>query len=202
MRRQIQSPGLGIEWDARPLEVRPSHKPLRYRVPLKGILGRRFGGADHILIGSHGVAIQRRVLGFKFRTVKLPFEAFEGVAIRAVPSNNSKPGPSNRPIFGLTLQHSEPRYRLPLYMADHDRDITALWQSWGKHFCLPLLVIDFDGTPLAIQNRLGKLQIGYAIPRASRRLLIRRRPMMGMFRAVGLPWADKIIAGTEMIARH
>src|SRR5215471_18806774 len=78
---------------------------------------RSEGGTRRIDILDHDLMIERRIAGVKMR-LSIPFTLYEGVAldIRAHPAGFGA-------IFSLRLVHEDSALDVPLYEAEHDRDI-------------------------------------------------------------------------------
>jgi len=126
------------------------------------------------------VVLRRAVHGIRM-AVNVPVAAFQGVALRLVPTDGEGPD-----IVAVSLEHRDPALCIPLYSAAHSDDVVAEWQLWARVFGLPLLIVDAGGGVREPFRRLGAVRIARPAPRRRRRNVIKhRRPSILMRRSCG-----------------
>src|SRR5712672_1750354 len=99
------------------------------------------------------VVLRRALRGIKM-AVNLPVSAYLGVAIRMEPPTGETMG-----AVTLVLEHPDSQLSLTLYRATDSIDIIAEWQSWGRALCLPLLVVEADGSLREPFARMGAVRV-------------------------------------------
>jgi hypothetical protein len=144
------------------------------------------------------VVLRRAVRGIKM-AIKVRIAAYLGVAIRIEPPHDGQDG-----AVAVVLEHRDPGLSLPLYRATDGTDIVAEWQSWGRALCLPLLVVEADGSLREPFARMGAVRVATPSWRRRRRSALRmRRPTLPLRRRVGKSIADAVVhrGEREIIAR-
>lgn len=144
------------------------------------------------------VVLRRAVRGIKM-AIKVRIAAYLGVAIRIEPPHDGQDG-----AVAVVLEHRDPGLSLPLYRATDGTDIVAEWQSWGRSLCLPLLVVEADGSLREPFARMGAVRVATPTWRRRRRSALRaRRPTLPLRRRVGKSIADAVVHRDEreIIAR-
>lgn len=198
MRRIIHTQEAAGPWSLRPLDIDPYQVPKFYGLQLESKLGRFFGAQDQITIGARSVLIKRVIAGRVMHMRRMPYSAFQGVAINVIPPE--KEGEANR--VTVFLHHEDESLSIPLYRAAHFDDVTARWQSWGKIMRLPLLAPNGDGTYRHIIKRLGKCLLATPFMRPARLTLGWRRGRFSYCRELGQAQNLQVVGGREIIARH
>ena len=144
------------------------------------------------------VVLRRAVRGIKM-AIRVRIAAYLGVAIRIEPPHDGHEG-----AVAVVLEHRDPGLSLPLYRATDGIDIVAEWQSWGRALCLPLLVVEADGSLREPFARMGAVRVATPSWRRRRRSALRaRRPTLPLRRRVGKSIADAAVHRDEreIIAR-
>jgi hypothetical protein len=120
-------------------------------------------------IDGDRVLLRRFVSGVEMR-VRIPLEAFKGVAVRVLDWDSAD-------VIAITLEHPDPALTVALHRAKGFEDSAAEWQSWGRVLGLPLLIEDMDGTLRRPVEMIGALLRGkMAIRRRRKTPLRKRRP--------------------------
>src|SRR5262249_45352970 len=143
------------------------------------------------------VVLRRAVRGIKM-AIKVRIAAYLGVAIRIEPHDGQGGA------VAVVLEHRDPGLSLPLYRAADGTDIVAEWQSWARALCLPLLVVEADGSLREPFARMGAVRVATPSWRRRRRSALRmRRPTLPLRRRVGKSIADAVVhrGEREIIAR-
>ena len=120
----------------------------------------------------------------------LPLSAFEGVAARAVESEDGSV------TVTLELMHADEALSVPVLVADDLHDVAADWRGWARRTGLPMLMVEGDGT----------IEVLDAAPRPladapyERRRRPSRRPRFLVRRQTGSMGVSMRIEGREMFA--
>jgi Family of unknown function (DUF6101) len=125
-------------------------------------------GLQHVEISDEWVCIRRRIAGLETR-VNVPKQSYSGVTLRAAPGDR----------FEIVLLHVDPSLDVVLARAPDDRDVIALWRTFGRNIALPLLAEDADGRLRAMEETSPPPQarrLGSALRRRRPRFLARREP--------------------------
>jgi Family of unknown function (DUF6101) len=153
----------------------PGHLPTAYWAPDNGA----DDGLRRIELHSDHVVICRTASRARMK-LRVPIAGFHGVGVRV----SEEADGSDR--VEVLLVHADADLNVTLFAAADSNDVVAEWQSWGKAFALPLLVIEHDGTVREAFPRLGQVLIGLPGPRRRRRSALRsRRPSALMRRKAG-----------------
>jgi hypothetical protein len=157
-------------------------------------------GADErvrwIELDRERVVLRRAVRGIPMR-IKLPLDAFLGVALRVVAAEQGE-----RVV--LSLEHRDPALSVPLFSQPDGNDVIAEWQLWARTLRLPLLVADGRGAFREPFDRMGGVRLEPICPRRRRRNVIKaRRPPILLRRTRPCTGDLPVHRGErEMIARH
>ena len=126
-------------------------------------------------------------------SIALGSRCFEGIAARAMEDKEGNV------TVTLELHHKDPSCCVPLLVACDLYDVAADWRGWSDLFSLPMLMVEADGSVVALEETLGRVRAHVPAPRrrsANRqrrpRFLARRKPGLGM---------RMVIEGEEIIAR-
>jgi hypothetical protein len=174
LRRQTPFGGALSVGSGRALRLDPLALPLHFTAAD----ARADERVRQVELSHERVVLRRAVRGIRM-AVKVPVAAFQGVALRLIPSAG---GPNT---VAVSLEHRDPGLSVPLYSAEHTNDVVAEWQLWARVFGLPLLVADPAGSLREPFRRLGGVRVGAPAPRRRRRnaikarrpsILLRRRP--------------------------
>ncbi len=177
----------------RDLRLDPFALPVRYSAVLSAP-----AGVAAIVLGRDRVTVKRPLGGID-ATLTCPIRAFRGVAVKMTVDQAT-----NRLRTEIELMHADSAMSLPLASVEDlgdGEDVAADWQAWGKALCLPLLIVETDGTVREAVPHLGGIEA--TAPRARRMAspLKRRRPRFLKRRKVGVAGATIRIEADEIIAR-
>lgn len=164
MRRQIKAAGLApAAGSGRALRLDPHRLPVRYKAT-----DERADNRSRIVEIDHDkVLLRRSVNGIEMR-LRIPLEAFSGVAVRVLDWESAD-------VVAITLEHPDPALTIALYRARGFEDSAAEWQSWGRVLGLPLLIEDIDGTLRRPVEMIGALMRGKMTVRRRRKTPLRKR---------------------------
>lgn len=181
--------GMGRTFRLDPMEL-----PVRYTTGI-GRGARRVEAV--IVLDRQEVVLKRPSPAGAPTTIRLPIKAFKGVAVRIAPV-----GQEGDIEVTVELMHSDPALCLPLIVADDAEDVAADWQSWGRVFGLPLLLVTPDGMVEQPVDQIGALRKLPSRPRRRHSFFANRRPRFLTRRKTGLKRGEiEIIDGREIIAR-
>ncbi|MBO0664164.1 DUF6101 family protein [Jiella sp. MQZ9-1] len=146
-------------------------------------------------VDRRGAVIRRKLEGCGLPiSVALPPRAFRGVAARAMETEEGEV------TVTLELHHDDAKCTVPLLVASDLYDVAADWRGWSELFGLPMLMIEADGSVVALEETLGQVRAASPAPRRAAphrqrrpRFLARRKPGLGV---------RMIVEGEEIIARH
>ncbi|EAU42283.1 hypothetical protein FP2506_05576 [Fulvimarina pelagi HTCC2506] len=129
-------------------------------------------------------------------SIALSARAFKGIAARAMEHADGS--------VTVTLElhhHSDPALCVPLLVASDLYDVAADWRSWADFFGLPMLMVEADGSVVALEETVGTVKTGEPAPRrrSSNRT---RRPRFLARRKPGGLGMRMVVAGEEIIARR
>ena len=153
-------------------------------------------GAEVTYRVDHRGAVIRRTLascGLPV-SIALPSHAFRGVAARAMETD------SGEVTVTLELHHDDAKCTVPLLVASDLFDVAADWRGWSELFGLPMLMIEADGSVVALEATVGHVRASQPVARRAAphrqrrpRFLARRKPGLGV---------RMIVEGEEIIARN
>ncbi|WAP70744.1 DUF6101 family protein [Jiella pelagia] len=146
-------------------------------------------------VDKRGAVIRRTLEGCGLPiSVALPARAFRGVAARAMETAEGEV------TVTLELYHDDQKCTVPLLVASDLFDVAADWRGWSDLFGLPMLMIEADGSVVALEETVGQVRTAAPAGRRSGphrqrrpRFLARRKPGLGM---------RMVISGEEIIARR
>lgn len=184
-------------WAPAALDIDPFDRPIRYTLPLRGILGQFFSGYDEVVLGRHSVAVRRTISGIPVSFKCYPLNHFQGVAIHIALHD----GPEGDHQVSIRLHHDNKRLCLPLYISFNLDASGARWQAWSRMLRLPMLAPMPDGSWAEPFERSDRVIINIPIPRNPRLFLASRRPRIMNFRTVGHSEGLSVIQESEIIAR-
>lgn len=180
--------GLKPAWAGRALRLDPTRFPqyVTY-APKDGT------GEVTVTLARQGAVIKRRLEQSRLPfSIALPGRAFLGVAARAVEDDDGNV------VVTLELMHVDPALCVPLLVSCDLSDIEADWRAWARAYDLPMLMIEADGTPYPLPDRLDTSTGRAPAPRrrgAGRNGLRMRRG------AGHSPRLRLVISGEEIIPR-
>ncbi len=110
--------------------------------------------------------------------MRMPMDSFEGVAVRMIwPGDVGGAAAGEHEVtIVLELLHRDPHLSLPLMVTTSMDDVIADWRAWGRILCLPLLIVEADGSFNPVENRLGAVTVSATRPRRRRSVHSKRRP--------------------------
>jgi hypothetical protein len=153
------------------------------------------GGTREISVSRDGVEFRRSVRGVQMR-VQLPFNEFEGIAVRVV-----APGGSEPMIF-LSLEHRDDALSILLQAGEDSDECASSARQWSRITGRSILVAGADGrlrNPAAVRHRVAQN------PRRKRRSALRNRRSMVRLRSqrASQPIGKNVYEGErEIIARN
>jgi hypothetical protein len=169
--------------------------PSAYELQIAGFICRLLRIRDHVIIGKRSVYLRRSVLGIKITSRKISMQCFSGVSFDIRPRDDLEGF-----VYSVRLKHDDPTLCVPLHVAFDQEGIGASWNTWSKVLRLPKSIPDTHASVKPVQQRLGQLLVQPAIPR--RRLHHpHRRPVFNHYREVGFQRLQKVVGGSEIIAR-
>ncbi|MDY8109655.1 DUF6101 family protein [Fulvimarina sp. 2208YS6-2-32] len=181
------------DWANAPVRMDPS-------VPA-GVQSIEIPSADGELV-RYQVSPRGAVIHRKLQRAGLPVSialsarAFEGIAARAIEHADGSV------TVTLELFHkTDPALCVPLLVASDLYDVAADWRSWADFFALPMLMIEANGSVIALEDTVGTVKSGQPAPRrrSSNRT---RRPRFLARRKIGGLGMRMMVDGEEIIARH
>ncbi|MCQ0990229.1 DUF6101 family protein [Jiella marina] len=147
-------------------------------------------------VDRRGAVIRRTLEGCGLPvSLTLPARAFRGVAARAM-----EDGEGNVTVT-LELYHEDPLCTVPLLVAGDLFDVAADWRGWADVFGLPMLMIEADGSVVALEETLGKVKATAPAPRRAAPHQ-RRRPRFLARRKPGGLGLRMVVSGEEIVARN
>ncbi|RFC62439.1 hypothetical protein DYI37_16575 [Fulvimarina endophytica] len=183
------------EWAAAPVRIDPSLPVASQAIEVKAGAGDE--ETIRYQVTPRGAVIHRKLsrAGLPV-SIALSARAFSGIAARAMEHDDGSV------TVTLELHHpNDPALCVPLLVASDLYDIAADWRSWADFFSLPMLMIEADGTVVALEDSLGAVRTGDPAPR--RRSANRaRRPRFLARRKPGGLGMRMMVDGDEIIARH
>ena len=150
---------------SRMLRLDPLALPVRFAAHDSGADER----VRQVELDCERVAIRRAVRGMRM-DVKVPVQAFLGVALRLIPAHGK-----NSDLLELSLAHHDKGLSIPLFVAGDSIDIIAEWQLWARVLRRPLLIANLDGSYRDPFPRIGCVRVGTPASRRRRRNAIKRR---------------------------
>lgn len=162
------------------VRIDPYALPQSYRYNT-GLSGE---AAQAAVVLDRGLAtICRRLPSGIPMAMRMPMDIFEGVAVRMVPATEAV----DDVTIVLELLHRDPMLSLPLMVTTSMDDVVADWRAWGRILCLPLLMVEPDGSYKPVEARIGCVSVRSVQPRRHRSVLAKRRPRFLARRRVGDP---------------
>ncbi len=116
--------------------------------------------------------------------MRMPMDAFEGIAVRVLPPDNDI---TDDVTIVVELLHRDPMLSLPLMVTSAMDDVIADWRAWGRILCLPLLTVEADGSYAPVEPRIGCVTVRPTLPRRRRSPVAKRRPRFLARRRTGDP---------------
>jgi len=151
------------------IRLDPYALPLHFRYDT-GLSGE---AAEAAVVLDRGLAtITRRLSSGIPMAMRMPMDAFEGVAVRMLPVTDG----SDDVTIVVELLHRDPMLSLPLMVTTDMDDVVADWRAWGRILAMPLLLVDADGSYKPVEARIGCVSVKPVLPRRRRSVLARRRP--------------------------
>ena len=163
----------------------------RYRTGLPGEAGEAA-----VVLDRASARISRRLPSGLPMATQMAIESFEGVAVRMAPIDGEV-------MIVLEILHRDPLLSLPLMVTREMDDVVADWRAWGRVLCLPLLMVEADGSYHPVEARIGAVHVLSPKPRRRRTILARRRPRFLTRRRMGTrpmsltPLAEREISSWE-----
>jgi uncharacterized protein DUF6101 len=191
----MEAGGMPPAGSARALRIDPFALPVRYPAQDLGA----DGNVRQVELNRERVVVRRAVRGMRMK-LRLPVAAFQGVALRLLPSLADEPA-----AVTVMLEHNDQALSVPLYASPDTDDVLAVWKAWGRVLRLPLLVESDGGLCEPFEDQqVGGVAIGKPRLRRRRRsALKRRRPSILMRRKAGRSLDDAKVHRDEheIIAR-
>jgi Family of unknown function (DUF6101) len=192
MRCQAASTGGACAGSRRNNRLDPVALPLRYTAGVGDDARRQ---ATIFLDHDRAIIKSRSPIGVPL-TICLPVSTFQGVAV------HMKSGETGDAIeVTIELWHRDPALRLPLVVAHDPWEIVDDWQAWSHTLGLPLLLVDQDGSVVAVESPDETIAQIAPRPRRHASMLAGRRPRFLTRRKRGWAGLDQRLSGHEMIAR-
>lgn len=153
-------------------------------------------GNKSFKISRNGVVVKKKMTIGKEITIAVPAKAYKGVAARAIETDHGTM------VVTLELLHHDPELCVPLLYANDMDDIAADWHSWSRLMKLPMLVVDLENNPTAVNRQLGELMVEDPIARRKRITTVKHRPNFLRRRKVGIVGKVEKLTAAEIIARR
>lgn len=149
---------------------------------------RADGGQRQISIAADAIAIDRRVGGVAMR-LALPVKSFRGVSLALLENDRGA-------FYRVVLDHADPDLRVTLAELVHEREIGGEWRAWAEFFQLPRIAFGPGGGVIAVDLRLGALDLGAVQPRK------RGWPMKGRRSAISAKRTAGAKGRVQVVYRH
>ncbi|MER0239155.1 DUF6101 family protein [Fulvimarina sp. MAC8] len=180
------------EWADRPVRIDPTLPVTSQSIEVPAADGELV----RYQVSPRGAVIHRKLerAGLPV-SIALSARAFRGIAARAMEHEDGS--------VTVTLElhhHTDPALCVPLLVASDLYDVAADWRSWSDFFGLPMLMVEADGSVVALEDTVGTVKSGEPAPR--RRSANRaRRPRFLARRKPGGLGMRMVVDGEEIIAR-
>ncbi len=174
------------------MRLDPSSLPARWSVEVDE-KGRQAQEAS-LYMDDGGIVMKRRLSGLPL-TLSLPFEAFQGVAVRLATDADGDL------TAHVELHHHDPALSVPLTVTRNMEIAAADWQGWSDRLHLPMLLIERDGAAEQVGPR-ASVEIGAPVPRRSHGATASRRPRFLMRRKVGQTGEMPVLRGCREIISY
>lgn len=193
MRHHTAALGKAPAESSRSFRLDPRTLPTRYTLTLGNDAGR---ANATVILDREQAIIQRLSPNGTPLTLRIPTNAFDGVAVRMRPV-----GQFGEIEVVVELMHRDPALSLPLAIADDPVEIVTDWQDWGQTLDLPLLIVEQDGTVVAPLDQQDPVAPQAPQPRRHHSYFAKRRPRFLTRRKTGRPVQLERLNGREIIAR-
>lgn len=165
-------------WNVR-LDPNALPQKFRYHTGLEG-----YADEAAVILDRTLATVCRRLPSGIPMAMRMPMEAFEGVAVRMLPPGEAA---TDEVTVVVELLHRDPHLSLPLMVTTSMDDVVAEWRTWGRVLALPLLMVDAEGHYRPLEARIGCVAVREALQRRNRSMASRRRPRFLARRRVGEP---------------
>jgi hypothetical protein len=190
LRRQASAAGIAREGSSLLFGL----DPLRLPVSFTAADPAADGGSREIGISRGGIELKRSVRGVQMR-VELPFNLFEGIAVRVI-----APG-GGEPVIFLSLEHADDALSVLLLATEDSGECASAARQWSRVTGRPILVAGADGR---LRNPAAASRAAACNLRRKRRSALRYRRTAIRLRSqrAATPIARNSYAGErEIIAR-
>lgn len=178
------------EWTNVPIRLDPAHADRRQTFDM-------MDGEELVSyrIDRRGAVVRRKLDNSRIPvSIALAPRAFKGVAARAMEDG------AGRVTVTLELHHHNDKLCVPLLVASDLFDVAADWRGWSELFGLPMLMVEADGSVVALEETLGRVRAGEPRQRRARPHRIRRPRFLARRKPGGLGMR-MVVSGEEIIAR-
>lgn len=133
LRRQASAAGIAREGSSPLFRL----DPLRLPVSFTAADPSADGGSREIGVSREGIELRRSIRGVQMR-VHLPYEEFEGVAVRVIAAGGE-------PVIFLSLEHQDDALSVLLLATEDSDEAAASARRWSHVTGMPILVAGADG---------------------------------------------------------